>query len=60
MSVINEAMGAVENLDMACASVRAHVDDLIAEIDGLKDVIRILADQRDELQQRVKELEKKP
>ena len=60
MSADGAALAAVTGLDEACATARARVEDLVAEIDDLRTCICSVIAQRDELQQRVKELEKKP
>ena len=60
MSADGAALAAVTGVEEACATARARVEDLVAEVDELRACLRIVLNQRDELQQRVKELEKKP
>ena len=60
MSIDGEALSAITGMEEACATARARVEDLVAEVDELRACLRIVLNQRDELQQRVKELEKKP
>ena len=60
MSADGAALAAVTGVEEACATARARVEDLVAEVDELRAGLRIVLNQRDELQQRVKELEKKP
>ena len=60
MSADGAALAAVTGMEEACATARARVDDLVAEIDDLRRCLCSVLAQRDELQQRVKELEKKP
>ena len=60
MSIDGEALSAITGMEEACATARARVEDLVAEIDDLRACLCSVIAQRDELQQRVKELEKKP
>ena len=60
MSADGSALAALTGVEEACATARARVEDLVAEVDELRACLRIVLNQRDELQQRVKELEKKP
>ena len=60
MSADGAALAAVTGVEEACATARARVEDLVAEVDELRACLRIVLNQRDELQQRVKGLEKKP
>jgi uncharacterized membrane protein len=60
MSADGAALAAVTGMEEACATARARVEDLVAEVDELRACLRIVLNQRDELQQRVKGLEKKP
>ena len=60
MSADGAALAAVTGMEEACATARARVEDLVAEVDELRACLRIVLNQRDELQQRINKLEGKP
>ena len=60
MSVDGETLSAITGMEEACATARARVEDLVAEIDDLRRCLRLVLAQRDELQQRINKLEDKP
>ena len=60
MSADGAALAAVTGVEEACATARARVEDLVAEVDDLRACLRIVLNQRDELQQRINKLEGKP
>ena len=60
MSIDGEALSAITGMEEACATARARVEDLVAEIDDLRACFRLVLAQRDELQQRINKLEGKP
>ena len=59
MSADGAALSAITGMEEACATARARVEDLVAEIDDLRTCICSVIAQRDELQQRIHKLEGK-
>ena len=60
MSIDGKTLSAIAGIEEACATARARVEDLVAEIDDLRRCICSVIAQRDELQQRINKLEGKP
>jgi hypothetical protein len=48
MSVDGETLSAITGMEEACATARARVEDLVAELDDLRRCIRSVITQRDE------------
>jgi hypothetical protein len=60
MSVDGDTLSAIDGIEEACATARARVEDLVAEVDDLRRCLCSVIAQRDELQQRINKLEGKP
>jgi glutamyl-tRNA reductase len=56
MSVDGETLSAITGMEEACATARARVEDLVAELDGLRRCLRSVITQRDEARAEVEQL----